>query len=151
MADLDTFDGVVDWVETEILPAIVENYQRNTGSFGIGLVTLEDDGSVLDAVTPRPIMPSDSTLSDEEDQLVFAEMTREVLDEYAAAGVIMVMFAPNTFFDDRVIVSLEHKGGRVNWISVGDAETLEPFERDDDYDWESEFRFSNMLPMNMVN
>lgn len=151
MSDLNSFDGCVEWVEDEVLPAIVENYERNTGSFCIALMTLENDGEVLTDVTPRPLLPQDSTLEDEDDQETFASMVREVLDDYAAAGVVMVVFKPTPLFEDRVVVSLEHKAGRVNWIAVGDAERLEPFERDDNYDWESEFKFSDLLPMNMVN
>src|SRR5262245_50725138 len=107
MADLNSFVGAADWVEKEVLTAIKQNYVRETSSFAIGLIALENDGSVLPEITPRPILAEDSTLSDRESQEVFSEMTRIVLKDCAASGVIVIVFAPNETYDDRVVVSLE--------------------------------------------
>ena len=151
MSDLNTFDGVTEWVEAAVLPAIEQNYTRNTSSFAIALIALDNDGSILSEITPRPIVVEDSTLKTEEDQRRFSDMVRDALTDYAAAGVIMIAFAPTDTIDDRVIVSLEHKAGRINWIATGSGEKIGEFQRDDEYDWESEFQFSDMLPICTVN
>jgi hypothetical protein len=151
MTNLNSFVGSIEWVEEEVLPAIEENYVRETSSFAIGLIALENDGSVLSEITPRPIVAEDSTVSDVEEQQSFAEMTRVVLNDCAASGVIVIVFAPNEDNEDRVVVSLEHKTGRATWIAVGQEEKINKFVRTDEYDWYSEFGFADMLPTRILN
>lgn len=124
MADLNTFEGCVDWIETEILPAIKQNYDRVMSTFSLTLNTLDDDGEVLPEVTPRPILVEDSDLTSEEEQQMYAEFVRQILEDYASSGIVTIVFAPNQYHEDRVIVSLEHKGGRVNWAATESLKRL---------------------------
>lgn len=149
--EIETFEDTAAWVEADVLPAIVENYIRSCSPVIIALTTIDSAGQVLPVVVPRAIEFDDSALETKEDQEAAAEMVRECLKELAATGVLTIVFAPNQYHDDRVIVSLEHKGGRVNWIATGEDETIDHFERADGYDWESEFGFSDMLSPTYVN